>query len=93
MSTQIVENGENNSYDPVICSGLTKDDLTTQVVDPVSLNTIVSVLLTLPVVQGVILVFHILITSWRSGLNAPTTTGILHPHANLISPSPRDSLQ
>ena len=25
-----------NSYDPVICSGLTKDDLTTQVVDPVS---------------------------------------------------------
>jgi len=40
-----------NSYDPVICSGLTKDDLTTQVVDPVSLNTIVSVLLTLPVVH------------------------------------------
>ena len=41
-----------NSNDPVICSGLTKDDLTTQVVDPVSLNTIVSVLLTLPVVQS-----------------------------------------
>jgi len=37
---------------------LTKDDLTTQVVDPVSLNTIVSVLLTLPVVQGVILVLE-----------------------------------
>ena len=61
----------------MIRSFATKVDLTTQVVDPVSLNTIVSVSLTLRVVQGVILVFHILITSWRSGLNAPATTGII----------------
>ena len=27
-----------SSYDPVICSGFTDDDLTTQVVDPVSLE-------------------------------------------------------
>jgi len=54
-----------NSYDPVICSGLTKDDLTTHVVDPVSLNTIVSVLLTLP--QG----------APTCQLNFPVTTGFI----------------
>ena len=32
-----------NSYDPVICSGLTSDFLTTHVVDPVSLITMVFV--------------------------------------------------
>jgi len=80
-----------SSYVPVICSGLTSDDLTTQVVDPVSLSTKVVVSFTQPSQHGVIGDRHSFNLTCPSGLRAPATTSIIQPQASFISPSPRES--
>jgi len=71
--------------EPVICSGFTKDDFTTQVVDRVSHRTMVEMPFTWPLQQGVIC--NCQSTFCPFGLDAPATTGSMQPQASLICPS------